>query len=99
MARTVVWSPRAIDDVNDIAAHIAQDSEAYAASVVRVILSKTRKLAEFPRIGRIVPELDDETIREVFAYSYRIIYDVTDNQVTIATVVHGSRMLGLAIKP
>jgi toxin ParE1/3/4 len=99
MARSVVWSPRAIDDVEAIAAYIAQDSEAYAASVVRVILSKARNLAEFPHIGRVVPELDDPTIREIFAYSYRIIYEITDSEVTIATVVHGSRMLELAIEP
>jgi plasmid stabilization system protein ParE len=99
MAHTVIWSPRAIDDVESIAAYIAGDSEAYAASVVRVILTKARSLAEFPYMGRVVPEFDDENIREVFAYSYRIIYKVAGDEVTIATVVHGSRMLELAVKP
>jgi plasmid stabilization system protein ParE len=42
MAHVVVWSPRAIDDVDAIAAFIALDSEAYAASVVRIILEKAR---------------------------------------------------------
>lgn len=40
MAHTVVWSPRAIDDVEAIAAYIAEDFESYAASVVRDILVK-----------------------------------------------------------
>ena len=70
MAHIVVWSPRAIDDVDGLATHIALDSEAYAASVVRIILEKARKLSEFPYIGRVVPEFGDEEIREVFAYSY-----------------------------
>ena len=99
MAHSVVWSPRAVDDVESIAAYIAQDSEAYAASVVRLILVKARNLSEFPFIGRVVPEFDSENIREVFAYSYRIIYEVAGDEITIAAVIHGRRMLELAIKP
>ena len=99
MAFTVVWSPRAVDDIAAIAAYIAEDSEAYAASVVRVILAKARNLAEFPFVGRLVPEFDVASVREVFAYSYRIIYGIADDRVTIATVVHGRRLLDLAIDP
>ena len=98
MAHTVVWSPRAIDDVDSIAAYIAQDSEAYAASVVRLILIKAGNLSSFPFIGRIVPEFDNENIREVFAFSYRIIYEISGDAITIAAVVHGSRLLELAIR-
>jgi len=99
MAHLVVWSPRAVDDVDAIAAYIAEDSEAYAASVVRTILDKARGLSEFPYVGRVVPEFGDEAIREVFAYSYRIIYEIDANEITIAAVIHGKRLLGLAIKP
>jgi toxin ParE1/3/4 len=67
MAHIVVWSPRAIDDVDAIAAYIAEDSEADAASVVRTILDKARRLYEFPYIGRVVPEFDIDAIRELLA--------------------------------
>lgn len=99
MAHTVVWSPRALEDVDAIAAYIAEDSEVYAASVVRTILDKARKLSEFPFVGRVVPEFGDESIREVFAHSYRIIYEISRNEVTIAAIIHGKRLLELAIKP
>jgi plasmid stabilization system protein ParE len=99
MAHTVVWSPRAIDDVEAIAAFIAEDSEAYAASVVRTILDKARMLSEFAYLGRIVPEFGEDTMREVFAYNYRIIYQIEGDDVTIAAVIHGKRLLELAIKP
>ena len=36
MAHLVIWSRRAIDDVDAIAAYIAEDSEAFAASVVAI---------------------------------------------------------------
>lgn len=99
MAHLVIWSRRAIDDVDAIAAYIAEDSEAFAASVVRTILEKARRLSDFPLIGRVVPEFDNEAIREVFAYSYRIIYEVSGSEITIAAVIHGKRLLEMAIEP
>lgn len=66
MTRLIIWSFRAAEDLADIAAYIAQDSEIYSRSVVRTILQKTKVLSDFPFIGRIVPELDDESIRGDF---------------------------------
>lgn len=60
----VVWSPRAVDDVRAIAAHIAEDSLAYAKSVAQKIVASTRRLATFPMSGRVVPEFGQENIRE-----------------------------------
>ena len=99
MAHEVVWSPRAIHDVRAIATHIAEDSLAYTKSVAQKIVASTRRLAVFPMSGRVVPEFGDESIREVFAYSYRIIYRVEDETVTIAAVVHGKRPVELEIQP
>jgi toxin ParE1/3/4 len=93
MAHRVIWSPRALADVQAIASYIASDSNFYANAVVRRIVASTRSLAAFPLSGRKVPEFDDETIREVFAYSYRIIYEVKPDEITIAAVIHGKRML------
>jgi toxin ParE1/3/4 len=75
VANRVVWSPRALADVEAIAAYIALDSATYAKAVVRTIVWSTRTLARFPRSGRKVPEFDDENTRELIAYSYRIIYN------------------------
>ncbi|MEQ8383011.1 MAG: type II toxin-antitoxin system RelE/ParE family toxin [Coleofasciculus sp. A1-SPW-01] len=93
MAYQVVWSPKAIEDVEALASYIANDSAAYSAAVVRKILDITSKLNSFPLSGRIVPELGDPTLREKLAYSYRIIYKVEDETITIAAVIHGKRLL------
>ena len=93
MAYRVVWSPRALSDVEAIAAYIAVDSPIYAKAVVRTIVTSTRKLTRFPRSGPKVPEFDDENIRELIAYSYRVIYITEPDQITIAAVIHGKRML------
>ena len=93
MAYQVVWSPRAIEDVEAIASFIAKDSVAYAAAVVQKILDTTGNLNKFPLLGRIVPELGDPAIREKLVYSYRIIYRVEAEIITIAAVIHGKRLL------
>jgi toxin ParE1/3/4 len=93
MAYRVIWSPRAVEDLEAIAQYIAVDSTVYAAAVVKRILNTARRLSQFPLSGRIVPELADDNIREWFAYSYRVIYQVENRVVTIATVVHGKRLL------
>jgi plasmid stabilization system protein ParE len=60
---------------------------------VKKIVSQTRKLKQFPRIRRKVPEFDDENIRELVIYSYRIIYRLEDDETVIAAVIHGKRIL------
>jgi toxin ParE1/3/4 len=93
MAYRVVWSLRAVEDLEAIAQYIAVDSEAYAASVVKTILTTASNFSRFPFSGRVVPELGDETIREWFVYSYRVIYRVENEIVTVAAIVHGRRIL------
>jgi len=78
-----------------IARYISADSVAYATAVVRTILVATRYLSRFPFAGRVVPELADDNIREWFAYSYRVIYRIQGEGITIAAIVHGKRQLEL----
>ncbi|HBB98882.1 MAG TPA: type II toxin-antitoxin system mRNA interferase toxin, RelE/StbE family [Blastocatellia bacterium] len=98
MAYRVAWSPRALDDIDSIASYIARDSVAYASAVVAKIIKSTRTLRRFPFSGRVVPEFDDENLRERFVHSYRIIYRIEHRTVTIAAVIHGKRMLEDALK-
>ena len=93
MALRVSWSRRALHDLEDIADYIASDSPTYAGIVVKKIVTQTRMLEKFPRAGRRVPEFDDENVRELIAYSYRIIYRIQEDEVLIAAVIHGRRSL------
>lgn len=95
MAWKVNWSVEATDDLDRIAEYIKRDSEVYAKSVVRRILESTHNLQQFPRMGRIVPELSDENMRELLVISYRVIYRIEDNEVTIAAIAHTKQSLGI----
>jgi len=95
MAYQVVWSATALEDVEAIASYISRDSIFYAGAVVSKVVNSTRNLENFPFAGRIVPEFGMETIRKVFAYSYRIIYRIESQTVTVATLIHVRRELAM----
>ncbi|MEA5469065.1 type II toxin-antitoxin system RelE/ParE family toxin [Spirulina sp. 06S082] len=90
---SVNWSQKALDDVEAIAVYIARDSTIYASAIVQKIIDITRNLHQFPLSGRIVPELNDPSIREKLTDNYRIIYRCQDDVVTIITVIHGKKQL------
>ena len=56
-------------------------------------MNQTRILARFPQAGRKVPEFDDENVRELVAYSYRIIYQLQQDEALIVAVIHSKRIL------
>jgi plasmid stabilization system protein ParE len=89
----VKWSPEATEDLEAIAEYIARGSEFYARAVVTEALSVSRNIGEFPWIGRIVPEIGDEHIRERLLYSYRLVYRVESMRILIVAVIHGKRLL------
>lgn len=95
MAYRVVWSPKAVEDVEVIAAYIARDSPSYAAAVVSRVIEITKNLQTGAKQGRLIPEIEESTIIEQFAYSYRLIYRVEGDTVTVIALIHGKRLLYL----
>src|SRR5262245_2223191 len=93
MDYSVAWLPEALDDVDEIAAFIAMDSPAYASAFVQRIVLKAQELNQFPLRGRMVPEWGDDSVREVYVSSHRLIYNVHNNEVLILAVIHGARGL------
>ncbi len=93
MALALIWSPRALADIEDIAEYISRDSAIYAASTVAKIFEAVQPLIDYPRMGRVVPEAGIETIRELFIFQYRLIYEITGEEIHILAVVHGKRIL------
>ena len=89
----VEWSPEALKDIEFIARYISRDSVFYASAVVEKLLRIGRELAQFPLSGRIVPEINDKSIRERIVYGYRLIYRLQDETITVAAVIHGKRLL------
>jgi toxin ParE1/3/4 len=87
----VVWTRPAVADVVQIREYIAQDSRRYASVVAERLLGAVERLPTFPLSGRIVPELNEPTLREVIESPYRIVYRVRTDMIEIVTVVHAAR--------
>ena len=69
----IVWTIQAVEDVEAIRAYIFRDSPHYAALTAERIVDSVERLKEFPRSGRVVPELEREDCREVILGTYRIV--------------------------
>jgi toxin ParE1/3/4 len=89
----IVWSPLAVDRVSEIAGYIAQDNPVAAESLIITVFKKVEDLKAFPESGRIVPETDNKTIRELIYGNYRIIYRLEEKRLSVLTVRHGRQVL------
>jgi len=88
------WTIQAKEDLKSIAEYISRDSKRYAKLQIVRIKYRTRILISQTNIGKVVPEIDKQNIREIVEGKYRIIYKiVTQNQVDILTVHHSARDL------
>ena len=93
MAFQIIWSEQARDDLQAIILFIAQNNAPVAESFGLRLMSKVDVLAQFPQIGRVVPEENDAAVRELILRPYRIIYKVLAEKeiVAIARIWHGAR--------
>ena len=91
MAREVVWTDPAWEDLEAAADYIARDSEAYAAAFVERMKAAATSLSEMAERGQIVPEIDDASIRELLVRPYRLVYHLGDREVRILAIIHGAR--------
>jgi len=96
VALSIVWSEEALEDIESIASYIEKDSPVYASSVVSKFFEKAELLLliENPKLGRVVPEFSDENLREIFVYSYRLIYELKESEILFVAVIHGKRLIG-----
>jgi plasmid stabilization system protein ParE len=61
--------------------------------VVEALFNLGERIGAQPLIGRIVPELGNERVRERFLYSYRVLYEVGERRIEVLAVIHGRRLL------
>ena len=93
MAAELRWSGEALEDIDAIARFIHRDSPYHAQRVVEALFDLGEVIAAHPLAGRVVPELGDSRVRERFLYSFRVIYEVHQEQVSVLAVLHGRRLL------
>ncbi len=61
----IVWSPLALERIKEIAEYISQDNLSAAENWIIKLFENVKKLNDFPQIGRVVPEVERQEIREL----------------------------------
>lgn len=98
MARPIVWSDPAVDDLEAAVEFIAKDSDAYARSLAQLAVHAAESLRTFPNRGHRLPDPKLARFRELIIGSYRLVYLVERKRVLIVAVLHGHRALRRALK-
>ena len=93
MAWRAVWAEPGWSNLEAAADYISQDSPRYAATLVREARDAARSLAKFANRGRVVPEINDQAIRELFVWRYRLIYRILTSEVQVLAFIHSARDL------
>lgn len=65
MGYQVAFTPSARRDLRGIVRYISMDSPKRAIEFGQFLVSSTKRLADFPEMGRVVPEFGDPSIREI----------------------------------
>jgi len=50
------------------------------------LISRTRLLAHSPELGRVVPEFEDSSLREIIIQSYRVVHRVDDRNSSVQVI-------------
>jgi addiction module RelE/StbE family toxin len=98
VARPIVWSDPAVDDLEAAVTFIAKDSDAYARSLAQLAVDAAESLRKFPNRGHRLPDPKLARFRELTIGSYRLVYLVEKKRVLIVAVLHGHRALRRALK-
>jgi toxin ParE1/3/4 len=95
----VIWAPQALADLEAIGDFIAREAPRFAQMLTDGAFDVVERLELFPRSGRIVPEIGDDSMREILYHGYRIVYIVSgggeQEEVKILTVFHSSMPFGV----
>ena len=88
----VVWTAQALADLEEIGAHIERDDPRAAARWVAKLMAAADKASAFPLLGRKVPELGRDDVRERIVGNYRVGYWLRDARLEVLTVFEGHRL-------
>lgn len=93
MDYAVIFSPKAVRDLEVIVRYISLTNPSAARRVGESLVEKTKELSQLPFKGQKVPEFDLPNIRQLILKPYRIVYRVEEDKkrISIARFWHSSQ--------
>jgi toxin ParE1/3/4 len=94
VAYGLTWTEPALQDVAELTLTLDRSSHAYSKLVIRSLFQQAERLCQFPYSGRIVPDWENPTFREVIVHRhYRLIYRIVSQMVEVVTVQDARHVL------
>ncbi len=82
----IEWSPTSRLDFRDLILFISEGNSSAANHFRNKIINHVMQVAKFPESGRVVPEFQDENIREIIQKPYRIVYRINKKKILVEIV-------------
>jgi len=92
----IVWTNRAIADLDEISEYIALDNIEAASRLAARVVAHVVHLSKHPLIGSFVPETADEGLRQIVEPPVRIFYEFDGITVYILHILRFERLLRLS---
>ena len=86
----ITWSNRALNDLHAIREYYLPNAPTFAERITDEIFGKIDLLENHPLAGRIVPEFQENRLRELITGRYRIIYELMEGNRVDITTIHPS---------
>ena len=89
----IIWTKKSLKDLKSIFDYVSIDSSFYAARFITRLALRVDQLEIFPESGRIVPEKEDPSIREIIEGNFRIFYRIQRGNITILRIHNAARKI------
>lgn len=91
MTLAIRWTEGAVSQLASVAQYISLTSPVYAEMMLERIIARLALAQEHPLVGRRVPEMGTEEVRELVEPPYRLVYRVRSECIEVLAIVHSRR--------
>jgi plasmid stabilization system protein ParE len=92
--RRISFAAAAVDDLEATRSWYAeQRAPEVGERLLREVIAQVERLADYPEIGRVVPEFGLAHLREIIHPPFRIVYRLDDDRVRVVRVWRSERLL------
>lgn len=93
----VIWTEPALQDLDRIADYISLDNPKAAKKLVRKSFERVESLSQHPKLGKVVPELDESVYSQLVLSPCRIFYRFENDKIYVIHVMRAEQLLRLDI--
>ncbi|MDX1967570.1 MAG: type II toxin-antitoxin system RelE/ParE family toxin [Planctomycetaceae bacterium] len=93
MSYDIIWSQRATQELQEIAAYSADDNANAASRFVANVIHRVQRLALLPGLGGMFPDPCGRILRQIIVGKYRVVYQIDEQrrQVIVMPIWHSAR--------